>query len=632
VAVAGPFELHAGTSLYLNDGLANAGVMTVNPAGANSNTIIRVNESLAVGGGGEVVLNADPGNLDSAHLTGVSAGAVLTNLEDHTISGCGNVFSSLVNQGVVVADKPGRVLQLHHWNKSNQELIAAVDGGVLRVANIDLAQSGSGRLRADGGALQFSSMSLLGGWIEAANAGSASVIGGACTFNDVTIKDVLTVNAGTSLYIGGAGMTNDGTVTVNHAGANLGTLVRMNTSGTVGGGGEFVLNADPGNLDSSHITGVSAGAVLTNAATHTIRGVGNIYATVVNNGVIDADRSGVLLQLHHWDKVNNGTIRATNNGIARVSNITVTQGAAGRIFAADGAAEFSSAGVAGGTVEAAPGEIARTVGGSSTFSAVTTKGAFDLNAGTSLNVADGLVNEGVVRINHAAANAATNIRFNNAGAFTGAGTLVLNANSGNFDSAYISGVSNGIVKTNGPSHTITGIGRIYGNFANAGTLAPGLPIGRLEVLNGSFTQAAGGTLQSALGGKAPSSEYDVLACGGDANLGGTLELSWANGYVATLGDKFDIVTANSVNGAFGTVVFPASPTGFPARIHYLPKAVRVSMCYADSDGDGVLSIDDFITYQTEFAFGLPSADCDQDGMLSIDDFICFQTGFAIGCP
>ena len=57
-----------------------------------------------------------------------------------------------------------------------------------------------------------------------------------------------------------------------------------------------------------------------------------------------------------------------------------------------------------------------------------------------------------------------------------------------------------------------------------------------------------------------------------------------------------------------------------------------SECYPDCDEDGVLSIDDFICFQTLFAFEDKYADCDEDGSLTIDDFICFQTLFAVGCP
>jgi len=54
-------------------------------------------------------------------------------------------------------------------------------------------------------------------------------------------------------------------------------------------------------------------------------------------------------------------------------------------------------------------------------------------------------------------------------------------------------------------------------------------------------------------------------------------------------------------------------------------------CYPDCDGDEILSIDDFVCFQTFFAFGDPYADCDGDTILSIDDFVCFQTFFAFGC-
>ncbi len=54
-------------------------------------------------------------------------------------------------------------------------------------------------------------------------------------------------------------------------------------------------------------------------------------------------------------------------------------------------------------------------------------------------------------------------------------------------------------------------------------------------------------------------------------------------------------------------------------------------CYPDCDLDTILTIDDFICFQTYFALGLLFADCDLDTVLTIDDFICFQTFFAIGC-
>ena len=55
-------------------------------------------------------------------------------------------------------------------------------------------------------------------------------------------------------------------------------------------------------------------------------------------------------------------------------------------------------------------------------------------------------------------------------------------------------------------------------------------------------------------------------------------------------------------------------------------------CYADFDGDGELTIFDFLAYQNAFDAGDLAADCDQDGSLTIFDFLCFQNGFDAGCP
>ena len=56
-----------------------------------------------------------------------------------------------------------------------------------------------------------------------------------------------------------------------------------------------------------------------------------------------------------------------------------------------------------------------------------------------------------------------------------------------------------------------------------------------------------------------------------------------------------------------------------------------SGCAADCDGDGSLSLFDFLCFQNLFAAGDPLADCDGDGALSLFDFLCFQNAFAAGC-
>lgn len=57
----------------------------------------------------------------------------------------------------------------------------------------------------------------------------------------------------------------------------------------------------------------------------------------------------------------------------------------------------------------------------------------------------------------------------------------------------------------------------------------------------------------------------------------------------------------------------------------------LSQCYADFDGDGKLSILDFLAFQDAFQSGDDAADCNGDGSLDVLDFICLQNAFEKGC-
>ncbi|MFI4883019.1 MAG: S8 family serine peptidase [Phycisphaerales bacterium JB064] len=54
-------------------------------------------------------------------------------------------------------------------------------------------------------------------------------------------------------------------------------------------------------------------------------------------------------------------------------------------------------------------------------------------------------------------------------------------------------------------------------------------------------------------------------------------------------------------------------------------------CVADFDGDGELTIFDFLAFQTAFGLGEAAADITGDGELNIFDFLEFQNLFAAGC-
>lgn len=55
------------------------------------------------------------------------------------------------------------------------------------------------------------------------------------------------------------------------------------------------------------------------------------------------------------------------------------------------------------------------------------------------------------------------------------------------------------------------------------------------------------------------------------------------------------------------------------------------ICEVDFDGDGRLTVFDFIAYQVAFSLGDPRADMDGDGILSVFDYLLFQSRFISGC-
>jgi len=72
-----------------------------------------------------------------------------------------------------------------------------------------------------------------------------------------------------------------------------------------------------------------------------------------------------------------------------------------------------------------------------------------------------------------------------------------------------------------------------------------------------------------------------------------------------------------------------NPQGQPeAWLATLPES---AFCYGDFDGDGALSLFDFLAYVNIFNGGALGADCDLSGALDLFDFLCFVNAFNAGC-
>jgi hypothetical protein len=106
---------------------------------------------------------------------------------------------------------------------------------------------------------------------------------------------------------------------------------------------------------------------------------------------------------------------------------------------------------------------------------------------------------------------------------------------------------------------------------------------------------------------------------------GEAELLWHDGKAfalvrldadATAGDTLSFRVTSSAGSDTGVVTLAIAPS---------------TGCRADLDGDGSLTIFDFLAFQNLFDAGDPTADFDGDGSLTIFDFLAFQNEFDAGC-
>jgi autotransporter-associated beta strand protein len=129
------------------------------------------------------------------------------------------------------------------------------------------------------------------------------------------------------------------------------------------------------------------------------------------------------------------------------------------------------------------------------------------------------------------------------------GTLLVNNTTG-------SATGSGGVTVNGG--TLSGNGTIAGSVnVNRGVAAPG--VGSLGTLNigGNYTQSPGGGLVIGIEGR-QAGQFDVLAVGGEASLGGRLQFNQPSNFTLSLGQKITFLTAGQgVSGTFASVAYPS---------------------------------------------------------------------------
>ena len=164
---------------------------------------------------------------------------------------------------------------------------------------------------------------------------------------------------------------------------------------------------------------------------------------------------------------------------------------------------------------------------------------------------------------------------------------------------------------------------IYRNDAGTMSFATRVPVGSIdpsEVYVGNF----------APGGAGP----DVMTVNNDGgsisvfeNLGA---LTFGAAQVLPTGLQPDFAAVADLDGNGSDDIAVTNRDSSTTSVFI--NTAGATPCVADFDGDGVLTIFDFLAFQTAFDMGDARADIDGDGSFTLFDFLAFQNLFVAGCP
>jgi cyclophilin family peptidyl-prolyl cis-trans isomerase len=162
------------------------------------------------------------------------------------------------------------------------------------------------------------------------------------------------------------------------------------------------------------------------------------------------------------------------------------------------------------------------------------------------------------------------------------------------------------------------------DLTNHGTLAPGLNLGVIGVQN--YLQFADGKLEINLaaatptGGSYTDTQYDRVVASENAFLAGRLSVSFLNGFNPVAGNKFDVVTATNIIGAFSDFDLPQLSAGLVWNLNRSATAYSLSVVAADFNRNGVVDAADYVVWRnTKGTNVTPYSGADGDGDGDVDD-------------
>lgn len=547
VHAIGNGNVNPGVTLQIVNTMTNDANLSINPSNAGFVTVAEFQNVSTLNGTGTLALD---GVGTRSILRTSDPSHTLTQASTHTIRGMGTIQAPLINNGVVSADVAGQALLLSTNNKVNNSIFEITNNAIMNISSITIDQTGGGQLNIDNGTLNISSSTINDGIINSTT-GATNLTAGTNSFDSVVLNSPLNINPGVVLVATNTLVNNDD-LTINPTNAGFITSLQFPVSTVLSGSGQTLMR---GTGSRSQIT-TGAGETLGLASGHVIRGFGQIHASLINNGTIDADTSGQTLSLLSNDKVNNSTISIQPGANVTISSITLDQDPAAQINVGDGTLTLSSANINNGTISASSGVVTQS-SGATNFDQLTLNAPLNLNPGTAIGITNGLLSNDIITINPSNAGFVTTLVFNDSTTLGGTGTtrLMGTTNRSQLNTAM------GETVTIGASHTVQGIGQINASLINNGLIETGsgtLTLQSNNKINNTLIQ-----VNPAEGLQITSIEIDQTGGGQILNNNGLVTLSSAT----INGGTMDALSGGSTLLNSGTSTFQDMTNISPVTIN-----------------------------------------------------------------
>ncbi len=132
---------------------------------------------------------------------------------------------------------------------------------------------------------------------------------------------------------------------------------------------------------------------------------------------------------------------------------------------------------------------------------------------------------------------------------------------------------------------------------------------------------------------APTDAFGLVSISGAANMSGTIKVALASGFVASVGDTFEVLRASGGRtGTFAAETLPAIGFGMALDVQYTANSVLLAVVAApglagDYNNNGVVDAGDFVVWRNNLGQSVTLPNDTTPGSVAQADYNVWRTNF-----